>query len=56
VTVDECGRVINAEAVSGPGDLKDAAVRAARRWRFTPTKLVDRPVKVIGTIAFNFNL
>jgi TonB family protein len=56
ITVDECGRVINAQAFSGPGDLKDAAVKAARLWRFTSTKLGTRPVKVIGTVSFNFNL
>jgi TonB family protein len=55
ITVDECGRVIDAQALSGPGDLKDASVKAARRWRFSSTKLGTRPVKVIGTITFNFN-
>jgi TonB family protein len=56
VVVDECGRVINARALSGPNDLKAAAVSAARQWRFTRTKLARRPVKVIGTITFNFHL
>jgi TonB family protein len=56
VTVDECGIVINARALSGSGseELKSAAVSAARKWRFTRTKLGGRPVKVIGTITFNF--
>ena len=36
--------------------LKDAAVNAARGWKFTPTQLSGTPVKVIGTITFNFNL
>jgi tetratricopeptide (TPR) repeat protein len=36
--------------------LKDAAVAAARGWTFTPTTLQGVPVKVIGTITFNFLL
>jgi protein TonB len=56
VTVDEAGNVISARPVSGHPLLKDAAVAAARGWKFTPTQLSGTPVKVIGTITFNFNL
>jgi TonB family protein len=56
VTVDEQGNVIAARAISGHSLLKDAAVAAARQWRFKPTTLSGIPVKVIGTITFNFNL
>jgi protein TonB len=56
VTVDEAGSVIQARAVSGHPLLKEAAVAAARGWRFSPTLLTGTPVKVIGTITFNFNL
>ncbi|HSB10181.1 MAG TPA: TonB family protein [Blastocatellia bacterium] len=56
VTVDECGLVINTRPLSGPGELRRAAEDAARQWRFAPTKLVGVPVKIIGTITFNFNL
>jgi len=55
VTVDEDGNVIAARAISGHPLLKDAAVSAARGWKFTPTQLSGEPVKVIGTITFNFN-
>jgi protein TonB len=54
VTVDEAGNVISARAISGHPLLKDAAVAAARGWKFTPTQLSGVPVKVIGTITFNF--
>jgi len=54
VTIDESGNVISASAVSGHPLLKDAAVAAAREWTFAPTKLAGNPVKVIGTITFNF--
>jgi TonB family protein len=56
VTVDEAGNVISARAISGHPLLKDAAVNAARGWKFTPTQLSGVPVKVIGTITFDFRL
>lgn len=54
VTVDEEGKVYSARAVMGHPLLRDAAVEAARGWAFTPTLLSGVPVKVIGTITFNF--
>lgn len=54
VTVDEEGAVIDARSISGHPLLKDAAVSAARQWKFSATRLEGAPVKVIGTITFNF--
>jgi len=56
VTVDENGKVISAQAVSGPAVLREAAVDAAKRARFSPTKLSGSPVKIVGLINYNFNL
>jgi TonB family protein len=56
VTVDENGKVMNAQATSGPATLRDAAVEAAKRARFTPTRLSGAPVKVVGLIVYNFTL
>jgi len=56
VTIDEEGNVIAARAISGHPLLKDAAVAAARGWTFSQTTLQGVPVKVIGTITFNFLL
>jgi len=56
VTIDEGGSVMSARAISGHPLLKDAAVTAARGWKFSPTMLSGTPVKVIGTITFNFHL
>jgi protein TonB len=54
VTIDEDGKVISATAVSGHPLLRPAAVSAARQARFSPTKLSGTPVKVSGTISYNF--
>jgi TonB family protein len=56
ITVDEEGYVIAARAVSGHPLLQQAAVKAARQARFTPTRLEGRPVKVRGVITYNFVL
>lgn len=56
ITVDEAGNVISARALSGHELLRGAAVGAARQWKFRGTTLSGVPVKVIGTITFNFNL
>lgn len=56
ITVDESGKVISAAAVSGHPLLRQAAVQAAYGARFSPTLLSGQPVKVTGTITYNFNL
>ena len=54
VLVDEQGGVIEARAVSGPQNLHAAAVAAARLARFNPTLLMGEPVRVSGTLSYNF--
>jgi protein TonB len=56
IMIDESGNVTSARAVSGHPLLKESAVAAARGWRFRPTLLTGVPVKVIGTITFNFQM
>lgn len=56
IVIDEQGRVISAKATSGPPLLQNAAVQAAYRARFTPTVLGGQPVKVTGSITYNFVL
>ena len=56
VTIGETGEVLNAEATSGPALLRDAAVNAARQWKFKPTELQGKAVKVQGNLTFNFTL
>ena len=54
VLIDENGNVVSASAASGHPLLKAAAVSAARRAKFSPTKLSGQPVKVSGVIRYNF--
>jgi TonB family protein len=56
VVVDETGKVISAQATSGPAALRDVAVQAALKARFSPTKLSGQPVKVSGVINYKFAL
>lgn len=56
VAIDESGNVTSARALAGHSLLKDAAVEAARGWTFKPAMLGGKPVKVVGTLRFIFNL
>ena len=56
ILVDEQGRVISAQVVSGSPMLTSAAKEAAMRARFTPTILNGQPVKIQGVIIYNFVL
>ena len=56
VILDETGKVVSANASGGPTILRDAAVQAALKARFSPTKLSGQPVKVSGVINYKFSL
>ena len=56
VVVDVNGRVTSAEAYGGPKLLREAAEDAALEALFAPTRLSGRPVKVSGTINYDFSL
>jgi TonB family protein len=54
IRIDHSGTVVDAKAINGPRELQDAAVEAARQWRFQPTSISGVRVDVVGTITFNF--
>lgn len=56
VTVDEEGNVVSAKAVSGHPLLRAAAVTAAQKAKFTPTKLNGELVKVSGVLTYFFTV
>jgi hypothetical protein len=56
VVVDEEGKVVAAQPETGPTLLWAPSVQAARKSRFSPTLQYGKPIKVVGTIVFNFYL
>ncbi len=56
VVLDESGKVVSANVTSGPTILREAAIQAALKARFSPTKLSGQPVKVSGVINYKFAL
>ncbi|HEX5703373.1 MAG TPA: energy transducer TonB [Pyrinomonadaceae bacterium] len=54
IVIDEFGKVISAEAIEGAESLREAAIEAAYKSVFTPTRLMGQPVKVSGVIVYNF--
>jgi periplasmic protein TonB len=56
ILIDESGKVVSAQALSGHPLLRPTAVKAAYQARFSPTLLSKQPVKASGVIAYNFIL
>lgn len=56
IEIDEDGNVISATAISGHPLLRAAAVQAARLSTFSRTQLAGQPVKVNGSLIYNFTL
>src|SRR5712664_2193204 len=54
VIVDETGRVLSADILSGPETLRMAALAAARKARFAPTLISGGAVKVSGILTYDF--
>jgi Ca-activated chloride channel family protein len=55
ITVDENGEVIGARVINGQPMFNDAALQAAKQWRFKPTEMSGSPVKTQGVLTFNFD-
>ncbi len=54
ITLDETGKVVSAEANSGPRTLRSAAVDAVKKSKFNPIVVDGNAVKAEGSITFNF--
>ena len=54
MVIDEGGRVIAAQSVSGHPLLQSASVKAAKDSTFMPTFVGGVPVKVVATITYRF--
>ena len=56
VTIDERGNVTNIDVLSGPAELRMAAVEAVWQWRYIPTFINGYPVPVIAEVLVTFTL
>ena len=56
IVINEEGKVIAAQSISGHPLLQAAAVRAARESTFNPYLLEGAPTKVMGTLTYKFVL
>ena len=54
IVIDEQGKVIAARALEGPKSLQSAALAAALKSRFSPTRLSGQPMKVMGVLIYRF--
>jgi protein TonB len=54
--LDATGKVESVRVLSSQPLLEEAAVRAVRQWRYTPTELNGVPVPVLMTITIRFSL
>lgn len=55
IMIDEQGKVISAQALSGHPLLRFAAEEAARKSEFVTTKVKGNPAKVRGIVIFTFS-
>jgi TonB family protein len=56
IVIGEDGNVVSTKILSGQPLLQQAALSAARQWKFKPTLLNNTPVKVQGVLTFRFTL
>lgn len=56
ILVDEQGRVLHACAITGAPLLRDGSVESAYQAKFPPTSVVNKPVKVIGILNYNYQI
>jgi len=54
--IDTTGNVISERAVSGPGLLVPAALSAVQQWKYQPTFLNGKPVKLAMEVTVSFHL
>jgi protein TonB len=53
-TVDRQGTLKNLRAIQGDPILSNAAISAAKNWRYEPYRINGNPVEVETKIVFNF--
>jgi len=56
VIIDKEGKISDIRVISGPAELTDSAVNAARQWLYKPFLLMGRPIEVETQIIINYTL
>jgi TonB family protein len=56
VTVDPQGKVTDVRAVSGPAELRQAAIDAVKKWQYRPITVNGVIVPVAGPVSVTFSL
>lgn len=56
MTVDERGLPVQVQALEGHPALQEAALQAARQWRFEPARMDGRPVAASFRLTLKFSL
>ena len=52
--IDKNGNVTQADVISGPAMLRQAALNAVRRWKYAPSVLDGQPVSIQTTVTVKF--
>jgi len=55
VIITKSGTIKTVEAISGPAELKQAAVDAVKQWRYQPYLLNGEPAEVDTTVVVEFH-
>jgi TonB family protein len=56
VFVGKNGSVVKAEVMSGPVELRDAALAAVQKWRYRPMTVNGIPVEALTRVLVTFQL
>jgi protein TonB len=56
MTIDETGSPTDVKVLAGHPGLQEAALQAARQWRFEPARVEGRPVPASFRLTLNFRL
>jgi TonB family protein len=54
-TIDQKGNVVNTKVVSGPVMLRQPALDALKRWRYSPSTLNGQPISVAMSVTIKFS-
>jgi protein TonB len=56
MTVDESGQPLRVQVMEGHSVFHEAAVQAARQWRFEPARVDGHPVSASFRLTLKFSL